>query len=490
METINTNKDRKKRNNRFDLTTMVYGKLPPQAKELEEAVLGAMLIDETCKVVLEVNQILKSGDFYIEAHQIICKAIFELAEQRKVEMLLLIEKLKSEETLEIVGGMFYVLQLTNKVVSTSKIKEHSFIIKQKSIQRNLIEFAGVIISKSYDNSEDVFETLHEAESKLKGINYELSEIKKTPIVDIAASIIEKFDTKVYKAKNNIVDENLIYTGFADWDRINGSLFPGVYIVAGRPGMGKGVHLTELACRMGVNHEIGIINGEMTDEQLLTRIGCNLLGVDNYLFKKNPAFITEKEQELVAEAMNETLKLKLHIDNNRYINKIATKIKYWIDKYGIKAVLADFLSLFKVPKELERYFTDKQKIDYCLEILVALSKDYGVPIILYVQMNREILGRHGAKEPNLGDLKNSGSIEELAFQVSFLHRPEYYDANAVTDEMGEDTKGLMYQIIAKHRDGELGRLKYRAVLKSSQLRDFENNAAYNFKSTKDLNDLPF
>jgi len=317
-------------------------------------------------------------------------------------------------------------------------------------------------------------------------------------LDKANKLIDDFkkdfpgDYPKYKltSKNNIVDEDLIYTGFEEWDKINGSLFPGVYIVAGRPGMGKGVHLTEMACRMGVKHEIGIINGEMTDEQLLTRIGCNLLDVDNFLFKKNPKYITEKEQELVAEAMNETLKLKLHIENNRYINKIENKIKYWIDKYGIKCVLADFLSLFKVPKELERYFTDKQKIDYCLEKFVALAKDYKIPIILYVQMNREILGRHGSKEPNLGDLKNSGSIEELAFQVSFLHRPEYYDANALTDEMGEDTKGLMYQIIAKHRDGELARLKYKAVLKSSKLEDWGGGSKYVFKTPNDFNDTPF
>lgn len=482
-------KDRKKKAT-IDLNDGIYGKLAPQSKELEEAILGAMIEDETGKSVLDVTQILKPSDFYFENHKIICKALFELAEQGKIEMLLLVEKLKFEDSLDSVGGIFYIMQLSKKVVSTIRIKEHCLIVKQKSVQRNLIEFATTIIEKSYDQTEDVFETLHDAENKLKGINYDLSEIKKTPISDIALQVIEKFNDKAEKARKNIVDENLIYTGFKDWDAINGSLFPGVYIVAGRPGMGKGVHLTELACRMGRTHEIGIINGEMTDAQLLTRIGCNLMNIDNYLFKKEPKYITKEEQSLVESAMNEALNLKIHIENNRYINKIENKIKYWKDKHNIKCVLADFLSLFKVPKELEKYFTDKQKIDYCLEKFVDLSKKELLPIILYVQMNREILGRHGSKEPNLGDLKNSGSIEELAFQVSFLHRPEYYDSNAQTDEMGEDTKGLMYQIIAKHRDGELNRLKYKAILKSSQIKDWDDDSKYFFKEAKDFNNLPF
>ncbi len=467
-----------------DFSTLVYGKIPPQAKELEEYIIGAMIMDDMFKVITDVREILKPEDFYVNAHQIIAKAIYALSEEGAVDIRLLAERLKKEEKLDEVGGVFAIMQFTNKVNNVTNIKNYCLIVKQKSVQRNLISFAGTILEKSYLESEDVFETLHEAENKLKGINNELAELKNVPLVDIASSIIEKFDTKVYKAKNNIVDENLIYTGFEEWDNVNGGLFPGVYVVAGRPGMGKGVHLTELACRMGIHHDIGIINGEMTDEQLLRRIGCNLMSIDNFLFKKNPQYVTEEEQDLLKEAMNEALKLRLHIENNKYIHKIENKIKYWIEKFNIKCVLADFLTLFKVPPELDRYYTDKQKVDYCLERFVSLAKDFNIPIILYVQMNREILGRSGTKEPNLADLKNSGSIEELAFQVSFLHRPEYYDTDSVTDEMGESTKGLMYQIIAKHRDGVLHRIKHRAILQCSQLKSWGEPAF------QKLTDFPF
>jgi len=131
-------------------------------------------------------------------------------------------------------------------------------------------------------------------------------------------------------------------------------------------------------------------------------------------------------------------------------------------------------MFKVPPELERYYTKTQQVDYILDIFVGLCKTLNIPIILYAQMNREILGRAGVKEPNLGDLKQSGSIEELAYQVSLLHRPEYYDEKSDVDENGESIKGLMYQIIAKHRDGKLGRLKFNANLAMSQIKTWETS----------------
>jgi replicative DNA helicase len=224
---------------------------------------------------------------------------------------------------------------------------------------------------------------------------------------------------------------------------------------------------------------------MTNEQLLKRIGCNLMNIDNFLWKKDAKLVTEEEQDLLKAAMNETLNLKLHITTDRYIEKIANKIRLWVEKYKIKCVLADFLTLFKVNDELSKYFTDKQRVDYVLNVFVDLCNELKIPIILYVQMNREILGRHGSKEPNMGDLKSSGSIEELAYQVSFLHRPEYYEPNNTTDEFGNDLKGLCYQIIAKHRDGENARLMLKAKLQCSQMKEWNTIKQF------DLNqDLPF
>lgn len=461
---------------------VMFGKIPPNSKEIERDILGIMLMESN--TIKKVKEILTYTDFYLEANQKVCKAIFEISENNNPDCLLVAEYLISSGEIDSVGGLYGITQLTEKVTGSTNIKAFCLIIKQKSAQRRLIEFSSFIIGSVYEGSDDVFETLSFAENKLKGINSELSSLQQTSLSSIAVNVITDFDERVYKAKNNIKDENAVYTHFKEWDEINGNLFPGLYIIAGRPGMGKGVHMTESICRMGKVYDIGVINGEMTDEQLLKRIGCNLMGIDNFLFKKDPKYVTELEQEKLHEAMNESLNLKLHIENSRYIHKISNKIKLWVENYNVKCVFADFLTLFKVPPELEKYYTKTQQVDYILDIFTQLCKDLKIPIILYVQMNREILGRHGLKEPNLADLKQSGSIEELAYQVSFLHRPEYYDDKSIIDENGEDIKGLMYQIIAKHRDGKIGKIKYRAKLECSQIMEWDSSSNY-FKSNSDI-----
>jgi len=450
---------------------VLFSKVPPSAVNLEELVLGAMLNDHS--IIITVKEVLSSNDFYKESHRIICSAIYEVNEYAAVDIPLVLQTIIGWGKVKEVTP-FDLLTISSKSTSNANVKNYCLAIKQKSISRKLIETSGAILTRSYMETEDVFDVLEEAEFGLRQITNELSELKITPISNVAMTIIERFDTKVYNARNGIDNPNEIFTHIPEWDSINGSLFNGLYVVAGRPAMGKGVHLTELACRMGRHYDIRIINGEMSNEQLLTRIGCNLKGIDNFLWKKNPATITDDEQQLVKDAMNEALQLKLHIDKNRYIHKIANKIKLWVHKYGVKCILADFLTLFKVSEDISRGMTDTQKVNYCLDVFVTLCEELKIPIILYVQMNREILGRGGVKEPNMGDLKQSGSIEELAFQVSFLHRPEYYDPNNIVDELGESTKDLMYQIIAKHRDGEVGRLKHKAILKCSQLKDWNNS----------------
>lgn len=469
----------------FDATAL-YGKMPPQANEVENKLIGYMLLNAHC--ISKVTELISESDFYKEENKILFSAIVHVSKTTTPDFTLVAQHLMDIGKLDEVGGAYNIVKKTDQITGDLNIIPYCFKIKEKSAKRRLIELGSYIFSTSFeDNGSDVFDLLTEAENKLKGINTEINSLGNISLAKIGMNVIEHFDDMVYKAKNNIVNENEIFTGIGEWDKMNGALFPGLYVIAGRPGMGKGVHMTELICRMAKNHNIGVVNGEMTDEQLLKRIGCNLMGIDNFLFKKNPYYVTEKEQELLKEAMNEAINLKLFIENNRNINKIANKIRSWVLNNGVKCVLADFLTIFKVPPELEKYYTKTQQVDYILDVFVGLCKELNVPIILYVQMNREILGRHGIKEPNLGDLKASGSIEELAYQVSFLHRPEYYDDKSAQDEFGEDLKGLMYQIIAKHRDGELGKLKYKAILPCSQIKDWVE--AKLLKIDKD-EDMPF
>lgn len=227
---------------------------------------------------------------------------------------------------------------------------------------------------------------------------------------------------------------------------------------------------------GEKYPIGVINAEMTSEQLIERIGCNLKSVDNYLFVKNPKYITDNEFSDFVEAMDEVLEMQLNIYDSNRIDAIVNKINYWVETKGVKCVFVDYLQLLRVPDSLLRnYVTEVQKINYCLEELRLASKNLKVPIILYSQMNREILANGAKREPNLGDLKGSGNIEESAYQIAFLHRPEYYNPKEEFDENGESIKGLLYFKIAKHRGGKLETIKLKINLNTYSISSWEQSS---------------
>lgn len=468
-------------------SVFLAGKVPPHAKDIEASIIGTIILNSD--LIYVARDILSEDDFYVKAHKILFSIIIEIQKENKPEILLIAQKVIEKGLSDEIGGIYSITKITDKICSDVNLKNYCLIVKQKAVQRKLIEFGAEILSKAGEEGEDVFDIIQGAETVLLGINKNLSELNTVSNLEVGMMLLDKFDDRVYKAQNNIVDKNAIYTQIPEWDEVNGALFPGLYVVAGRPGMGKGVHLTELICRMGKHYDIGVINGEMTDEQLMKRVGCNIMGIDNFLFKKDPKTVTKQEQELLHDAIGQAINLKFKIENSTNIHKIATRIRGWVLNNNVKCVLADFLTLFKVPSEMKRYYSNKtQEVDYVLEIFRDLCKELNIPIILYAQMNREILGRHGTKKPNLADLKQSGSIEELAFQVSFLHRPEYYDETLVTDEMGESIKGLMYQIIAKHRDGITKDLKLKVDLSRSQLKSWDNTVYIN--PDGNMNDLPF
>lgn len=457
-----------------------YGKIPPQSIDLEESIIGAILLEKNA--YYDVCEILKNEVFYKETHQKIYKA-FEYLDSKNmpIDLLTVIDYLKREEELENCGGALYLIKLTNSVFSSANIITHARIILQKFIQREIIIHCSEMITSSYEDGADPFELLSTLESGINKLNGLITNSKLINVEKIAMNIISDLEIKSYNGRNNIENDNEVYTGMKEWDAINGSLFPGLYVVAARPGMGKTNHMVEMICRMGKKTKIGVINGEMTNRQLLTRIGCNLKSIDNFLWKKNGDLITDDELFLVKEAMQESINLKIVIDDSTNINKIISKIKIWVRQNGVKAILADVLSKFKVSEEKKRYMTDLQELNYVINKFGEVAREFNIPIILYAHLNRELYKR-GSKEPMMADLKGSGNIEDFAYQVSFLHRPEYYDTDAITDENGEDIKGLMYQIIAKHRDGNLGRIKYKTNLACSQIKEWNNS---NYGITKDL-----
>ena len=468
----------------FDVSdTLLYGKIPPQSRMIEHAIIGTLVIKPYS--ITSVNKIIDAQDFYVEANQIIYSAILHISKEDLIDEVLLVEYLKRIGKLDEVGGSFAILKIIDETkFNENNIENYCYRLKELSMLRKLISSSGEILVKAFNEENDFREILSSAQDNLKEINNDLNKGRETKIEDVADAVIQKFDKKVQDARNNIVNTDDVYTHMPDWDRVNGALFNGLYIVAARPAMGKGVHMTELICRMAASDEIGVINGEMTNQQLLTRIGCNLLSLDNFLWKKNPAEVTDQELELVHRAMAKAKELHLHLEDTIYIDKIESIIRYWVEFLGVKCILADFLTMFSLPDNFGRNFNEVQRVNYILGVFKDLAKNLGVPIILYAQLNREMLKRN-AKRPNLGDLKQSGSIEEFAFQVSFLHRPEYYEPDNVVDEFGENIKGLCYQYIDKHRDGDIAIIKHKAILQCSQMKEWDFQAVKGFTPSKDV-----
>lgn len=470
----------------LDLSTMVYGKVPPQAIEMEKYILGVLLLEPA--KLYEARSILKAEDFYHNSHQIIYKAILAVDDAGgQPEMLSVAEYLRTSSEIDAVGGAYYLVNITKAVTNSANLFRNIHIIKQYSVARQLIIFSGGIMNDAYSN-KDALQMLVDAEAQLFTIVKDIEEAKVTTLDQIAMNLTKRIFEISEEDENN-----LLYTGIKEWDRLNGMLFnSGVYVIAARPGMGKTAFAMEMIVNMASKFPIGFINVEMTDEQLAQRIISNQQNFDNSIYKKKPSSWTELEKQLFNQGLEQFLKLKLHIDSTtNNMEKIAQKIRFWVKHFGVRSVIIDYLQILGLGDERSKYKTETQIINEILEMIRNLSKELKIPIFLLCQLNRELFKRAGNKEPNLGDLKGSGKIEEVAFQISFLHRPEYYDKDAITDEMGESIKGLCYQIIAKHRDGELDRLKHRFIPWYSQFKDWES-AIFNWKPPTDEmpKDLPF
>lgn len=468
----NNNKNIKNYKNNNGIS-IIDGVVPPNAVDIEKSILGNIINkSKLIEVVIDVK--LKPECFYDFKHILIFKNMLDMYNRSyPIDMLTLNEQMNKSGELEKIGGAYYLTKISNEAIEPINIKSHAIIVIEKFILREVSTLSISTYNDSVKQEKEVFSIVNEISQKASEITSYISDMKAIKISDVAMNVINKLYQRVELARKGLKNENDIFTGLKQWDELNGSLFPAVYTVAGRPAMGKGVHLTELVCRMGKNYKIGVVNGEMTNEQLLIRIGCNLLGINNELWKRDPNEITDDDLSNVENAMNEAINLKFNLTHEKEIHKICNKIRIWV-KEGVKCVIIDFLNILSVDSESSNYWNDTQKLNYLMEKIADTSKELEVPIILYVQMNREILKRNGAKEPNMGDLKGSGKIDELSYQISFLHRPEYYDPSSVVDEFGESTKGLMYQIVAKHRDGKVDKLKYRAILACSQIKDWDED----------------
>ena len=486
MDLTNLNRDKKNRRKTSpDLSTMIYGKVPPQAKELEEAVLGAIMLEKGA--FDDVIEILKPECFYVDGHQRIFRSMQSLANKSQpIDILTVVEELRSREELDLVGGPYYVTKLTNAVVSSANIEAHSRIILQKFIQRELIRISGEIISDAYEDSTDVFDLLDQAESKI----YEVTSTHLRNNYETIDSVLVKTIQRIEDLRHKNEDVSGVPSGFSSLDRVTyGFQNTDLIILAARPSVGKTAFALNLARNAALHPTkptpVAFFSLEMSAGQLVQRI----LSAESeiWLEKISRGKMEEHEmKQLYARGIQKLSQAPLYIDDTPALNifELRAKARRLKNASNIGMIIIDYLQLMSGTGE-NRNSNREQEISNISRSLKGLAKELQIPILALSQLSREVEKRkEGNKMPQLSDLRESGAIEQDADMVMFLYRPEYYDITQ--DEMGDSNRGETHVRIAKHRNGSLETIKLRALLHIQKFiedtggNDFGSGLPSNFK----------
>lgn len=472
---------------KIDKSTIISlerGKIPPQSVDLEEVVLGAMMIDK--KGVDEVIDILHPDAFYKDAHRFIYEAIFKLFETSEpVDLLTVSSQLKKDGKLESIGGDFYLIKLTQKVASSAHIEFHARIILQKYIQRSLIKISNEIIEEAYDDGTDVFDLLDNAEAKL----YDVTQGNLKRSAETAQNLVIQAKKRIEEIANK---EGLsgIPSGFDKVDKLTSGWQPSdLIIVAARPGMGKTALTLSMARNMAVNNNIPVafFSCEMSSVQLITRLISSETGLSSE--KLRTGKLEKHEWEQLNVKVKSLEKAPLFIDDTPSLSifDLRAKARRLASQHNIKLIIIDYLQLMTAGGSLKGG-NREQEISTISRNLKALAKELNVPVIALSQLSRAVETRGGSKRPLLSDLRESGAIEQDADIVSFIYRPEYYKIDEWDDEERSPTQGQAEFIIAKHRNGGLDNIRLKFI---GQLGKFDNlddfDSPFEFQSKMNANE---
>jgi len=432
-----------------------YGKLPPQVIELEQAVLGALMLERDA--LTAVIDILKKEYFYKESHQRIYEAIMNLfGRSEPVDILTVANELKSMRVFQEVGGGEYLAELTSRVASSANIEYHAGIIMQKYIQRELIRVSSMIIKEAYDDSIDIFDLLDSAEKQLYNITE--SNLQKT-YVTMESALVEALERikAAGKEKDNITG---VPSGYVDLDRLTGGWQKSELIVlAARPGMGKTAFVLSMARNMAVdyNKPIAIFSLEMDVTQLVMRLISSETEIAAEKLKRGR--LNAEEWVQLLDRIKNLEKAPIYIDDTSAISvfELRAKCRRLKAQYDIQLVIVDYLQLMTA--SVDTRGNREQEISSISRALKSLAKELHIPVIAISQLSRAVEKRTKEdKRPMLSDLRESGAIEQDADMVLFIYRPEYYKDS--TEEIYE--KGLTELIVAKNRHGEQKTINLRFI----------------------------
>jgi replicative DNA helicase len=416
-------------------------KIPPQAIDMEEAVLAALMIEKEA-IDIVVN-ILTVGSFYKESHGKIYTAILSLYTKHKpIDLLTVSEYLRNQNELDEIGGPVYLAKLTEKVSSSAHVEYHAQIIAQKFLQRELIRIASEIQKRAFDDTYDIKDLMDFSESELFKIS-SATQSKEPKRMDVC---VDTYLIELANIINGHKEFNGVPSGFTKIDRMTGGWQKtDLIILAGRPSMGK----TALALSLGkgaAEHgfPVGIFSLEMSESQLTGRYLSEKIGRSNIELRMGRV-----DYDKLCIESNDIANLPIYIDDTPGITlfELRSKVKKLIIKQGIKLVIVDYLQLMR-----HEAGNREQEISQISQGLKAIAKEFNIPVIALSQLNRDCEKRSD-KMPQLSDLRESGAIEQDADIVGFIHRPEKYGINTVWVNDAEiSSKGVMLFIFAKNRNG--------------------------------------
>ena len=452
----------------FDTMTDTVGNVPPQAVELEEAVLGALMLEKDS--IIAVQEFVTPEAFYTEEHRLIYKAIEELSmELKPVDLFTVTERLKARKELKKVGGATYLAQLTQKVGSAANVEFHAKIIAQKYVQRELIRSATEIQRRSYDESTDVTELIGFAEGEI----FKVAEGHVKRSVQTSKDLLSRALQQIEEASKNTSSYSGVQSGFNAIDRVTlGWQLSDLIIVAARPSMGKTAFVLSMARNMAVEYEQGVafFSLEMSAVQLMMRLIIAETGLSGNDVKSGR--LTPEQWRHLESATKPLGAAPLYIDDTPALSvfEFRSKARRLKIHNDIKVIIIDYLQLMTGTQDSKG--NREQEVAFISRTLKAIAKELNVPVIALSQLSRATEMRGGSKRPQLSDLRESGAIEQDADIVAFIHRPEYYGINQ--DENGMPTAGLAEIIIAKHRNGAVCDVKLRFLNEQARFVDMEDS----------------
>lgn len=425
------------------------GKIQPQAIALEEAILGALMLDRDALGL--VDSIVSSESFYLDSHQHIYKAITALAERSlPVDLLTVADELLKMGKLEACGGGYYLSELSTRVASAANIEYHARIIAQKYVQRRIIHACGQSISKAYDDTQDVFEQLEDLEKGVFAISNGAFSNQSQALGDLSFDVIKMAD-----AAMGMKGLTGIPGGIKPVDGQTGGWQPtDLVIVAGRPGMGKTSFVIGQGLYAAKNgYPAMLFSLEMSASQITQRILAQ--GAKLNIQSIRTGKLTERDMEDLKGIAESLQGVPFYIDDTAglSISALRSKARKAVLKQGVKMIMVDYIQLMGAGKSESSNANREQQIGEISRGLKALAKELNVPVIALSQLSRAVETRGGSKRPMLSDLRESGNLEQDADAVVFLYRPEYY--GIMEDEMGASVKGVAEVIFAKHRNGAVG-----------------------------------